>query len=63
MKNLIIFPFLLITIFIFNQYPLDLNYADQTKGLYAEVDSDVSEALQGAWTSSEVNEAGEKKAE
>lgn len=51
---------LLISIIIANPISLDFIQEDQGAIVVGDDDSDITEALQGAWTSSEKNEAGEK---
>ena len=58
MKNLIIIPLLLLSVLITKELPSDLDISSKSAP-ESEEKSDVSKALQGAWTSSEKNESGE----
>ena len=60
MKHVIIFFFALISVFFFKHYPIELDLNDRVAINHFEDSSDITEALQGSWTSSETNDAGEK---
>lgn len=60
MKTLIIFPLLVFSILITPNYTFGDKDADKSHQEFHKDGSDTSKALQGAWTSSETNEAGEK---
>ena len=60
MKTLIIFPLLVLSILITTNYTFSHKDAGKSHQEFNTDESDISKALQGAWTSSETNEAGEK---
>lgn len=60
MKTLIIFPLLVLSILINTNYTFSHKYAGKPHHEFHNDGSDISKALQGAWTSFETNEAGEK---
>lgn len=60
MKNLLIFPLLLLSFLITKEYAPDPNVSRKFAYEINTNDPDLSKAIQGAWTSSETNEAGEK---
>ncbi len=59
MKTLIVFPLLVLSMVIAAKYACDPNDESKPNQEFYADESDVSKALQGAWTSSETNEAGE----
>ena len=60
MKNLIFFPLLLLSLLITKEFIPDENKESQASLKLYQSQSDISEALQGAWSSSEINDKGEK---
>ena len=60
MKNLIIFPLLLLSFLMTKEYASDSNVSHKSAHEFNTNGSDFSKSIQGAWTSSEINEAGEK---
>ncbi len=60
MKSLIFFPLLLLSVVLTEEYSPDLKVSSRSTSELYEDSSDIAKALQGAWTSSETNEAGEK---
>ena len=60
MKNLIIFPLLLLAFLMPKEYTYDPNVSRKSAREFYTYEADLSKDIQGAWTSSEINEAGEK---
>lgn len=60
MKTLIFLPLLALSILITGKYSSHLKDTVDSNHKFYTDESDISKAIQGAWTSSETNEAGEK---
>ena len=60
MKNLIIIPLLLLSVLITKEFTPNEKKESETSLKLYQTPSDMSEALQGAWSSSEINDKGEK---
>ena len=60
MKILVIIPLLVLSMLTTTKHSSILEDTVKSNDEFYSVESDISKALQGAWTSSETNEAGEK---
>ncbi len=60
MKNLILIPLLVLSVLITKEFTADDQKENETSSKLYGVQSDISKALQGAWSSSETNDKGEK---